>query len=553
MTAGFGRHTRTLLAGSLLVGGAVAVSVFGGSLPASAQPTAALYVTTSGTGTCSQASPCGSIQTAITAAEAGPYNGDDVTINVAAGTYTENDTVSASSLDSLTIAGAGASTTTVNGDKAGTVFTINSGTVTVSGLTIENGSVTTSSSVPGFEGGGGVLNSGRMTIDSSTVSGNSVTIGTNGPVADGGGGIYNGGTMTIDSSTVSGNSVNVTTNDGGVVGGGGIQNGGESGATMTMDSSTVSGNSVNVGTNDASVDGGGGIQNGFSGGTITVDSSTVSGNSVTDSDSDGGFDSGGGMQNGFSAGTITIDSSTVSGNTVTDTDSDGGFDGGGGIRNGLSGATVDMGATILANNGGSDCSGGTVNDLGYNIADDDSCGFTASTSTNSSTTLDASLGSLADNGGPTLTILPALGSPAIGVIPSSPATTLNSVQVCPRTDQRGVANYGNCTIGAVEGGFLITTTSLHSATLGSPYVPPVTLTTQEAGVSTKGHTTFKWKKVASPKGLKLSTAGVLSGTPSATTPSSVRVEVTETVTTLNGTKKVRTKTTVEATIPLTIA
>jgi len=58
------------------------------------------------------------------------------------------------------------------------------------------------------------------------------------------------------------------------------------------------------------------------------------------------------------------------------------------------------------------------------------------------------LGALAYNGGPTQTLLPAAGSPAIGHIPTN--TTLNGVQVCPSVDQRGVASVGNCTIGAVE-------------------------------------------------------------------------------------------------------
>ena len=69
-------------------------------------------------------------------------------------------------------------------------------------------------------------------------------------------------------------------------------------------------------------------------------------------------------------------------------------------------------------------------------------------------------------------------------------------------------------------------------------------------------TTLKWKKVILPKGLKLSRAGVLSGTPNkrlAAGPSSVTVQVTETVTTLNiKNRPVKTKTTVQATIPLTI-
>ncbi len=58
-----------------------------------------------------------------------------------------------------------------------------------------------------------------------------------------------------------------------------------------------------------------------------------------------------------------------------------------------------------------------------------------------------------------------------------------------------------------------------------------------------------------PKGLWLFSAGVLSGTPSKKlVPGAYPVvaQVTETVTTLNGKKKVKTPTTVEAIIPVTI-
>ena len=105
-------------------------------------------------------------------------------------------------------------------------------------------------------------------------------------------------------------------------------------------------------------------------------------------------------------------------------------------------------------------------------------------------------------------------------------------------------------------GFAITTSSLPSATPGASY-GAVTLQTAGAGTSTSPYTTtLKWKKVTLPKGLRLSSAGVLSGKPSsrlAAGPSSVTVQVTETVTTLNGRRKVKTPTTVQATIPLTIA
>ena len=81
---------------------------------------------------------------------------------------------------------------------------------------------------------------------------------------------------------------------------------------------------------------------------------------------------------------------------------------------------------------------------------------------------------------------------------------------------------------------------------------PVALQAGNVGPSTSPHSTIlKWKKVTLPKGLKLSNHGVLSGTPGAKLgpPSSVTVQVTETVTTLNGKKKVKTKATVQATIP----
>ena len=121
---------------------------------------------------------------------------------------------------------------------------------------------------------------------------------------------------------------------------------------------------------------------------------------------------------------------------------------------GLQGAgvgQVNLAATILSNNDGHNCAltglNSSVVDDGYNIDDDGTCGLTASTS-RSDTPAGLDPSGLQNNGGPTQTILPATGSPAIGAIPTG--TTLNGTQVCPRTDQRGVASVGNCTIGAVE-------------------------------------------------------------------------------------------------------
>jgi hypothetical protein len=83
----------------------------------------------------------------------------------------------------------------------------------------------------------------------------------------------------------------------------------------------------------------------------------------------------------------------------------------------------------------------TLDSLGYNLADDDSCGFTEPTDL---LVDDAMLGPLADNGGPTETHALLSGSPAIDAgSPNCPP---------PDTDQRGVVRPQGaaCDIGAFE-------------------------------------------------------------------------------------------------------
>ena len=141
---------------------------------------------------------------------------------------------------------------------------------------------------------------------------------------------------------------------------------------------------------------------------------------------------------------VTLAASTIVGNSANAGD-------GGGIANF---ATLDMAGDIMADNGqGLDCGsiGSAVTDLGYNIDDNGSCGFSATGSISNSSSLDASLAPLANNGGPTQTILPTGGSPAAGAIPNP--TTVDAIQLCPTTDQRGTASALNaaCNMGAVQG------------------------------------------------------------------------------------------------------
>jgi predicted outer membrane repeat protein len=468
------RRTATGLAVPAMVAGFCAMS--GAVLPAQAAGAATWTVTD-----CSgSASDTGSLPYAVAEATAG----DTITFSSTLGCSTIALASPVTISTSLTITGPGASELAVSGDNSSRVFVVNNGvTATISGLTVEGGSSTA--------GGGGIYSQGTLILNNSTVTGN---------LARGsqGGGIYNaGGTLTLTNSTVSSNQA--TTSNGY---GGGIYS---TGGAVSLTGSTVSGNSSSAGYGggiyglnasvslaNSTVSGnstdhaGGGIDG--SGGSLMLTNSTVSGNTV--SANGGGIyttgpftisastvsgntaaGAGGGIYNGQSStGTSTITDSTVTGNGATGTNFGAGLyslagtldvtsstvtgnigtHGPGGID--AFAGTVNVAGTILASNAGGNCVGTAVDDRGYNIADDGTCAFSATGSTNGSASLDASLGTLADNGGPTQTILPSASSPAVGQIPVG--TTLDGVQACPGTDQRGYSRPGSgetdCTIGAVE-------------------------------------------------------------------------------------------------------
>lgn len=90
----------------------------------------------------------------------------------------------------------------------------------------------------------------------------------------------------------------------------------------------------------------------------------------------------------------------------------------------------------------------SVSSRGGNVVGDASCGLTG---TGDLQGVDALLGPLADNGGPSPTRMPAAGSPAVNRIPLSGGTGPCS-STTPTTDQRGVSRPqgGRCDAGAVE-------------------------------------------------------------------------------------------------------
>src|SRR5277367_2333124 len=201
---------------------------------------------------------CKTIGRAISLASSG------YTVKVAPATYKENLTIGIS----LNILGAGARTTIVDGNQAKTVFTISSGVVLLSGLTIENGSA-----AGGYAGG--IVNQGTLTISRCTITGN------NGAGGYGAGIVNLLGTLTVLSSTITGNSAS----------------NGYAGAifnydgTATVTNSTITGNSGGYG---------GGIVH--DAGTTTVSSSTITGNSAP-----GGY--GGGVVN--LGDTVTLQNTIV--------------------------------------------------------------------------------------------------------------------------------------------------------------------------------------------------------------------------------------------------
>jgi len=168
-------------------------------------------------------------------------------------------------------------------------------------------------------------------------------------------------------------------------------------ADLVLVNSTLSGNSAE--------NNGGGIFLQF--GTLTLTNSTLSGNSSA---------YGGAV---FTNGSVKLDQATVSQNNATAY--------GGGL-DGFGGGTINR--SIVAGN--------TQNGGDINLID----GWSGSHNLTSTANLD--LGPLQNNGGPTPTMLPGIGSAAIDAVPLAACTQA--------TDQRGVTRPqgAGCDIGAVE-------------------------------------------------------------------------------------------------------
>jgi CSLREA domain-containing protein len=303
-------------------------------------------------------------------------------------------------------------------DPAGLTISNPTGPVTISGnnvaswIVIEGAPLTLDNLIfSGNSEGSGIFTSGGsiLTVTNSTFSGNSAGSAISGNLS--------ASTFTVTNSTFSGNS-----RQGAIF----------SAGTLTVTKSTFSGNSNVAPEGDTQ---GGAISNL---GTANVTGSTFTGNSTSGS--------GGAIYSISNASSLTVNNSTFSGNTAPDGRGGGiycdtgSFSGthdtftnntGGNLV--LNNCSVGLSNTILANaKQGSNCSE-PITDGGYNISDDASCAFNATSSKNSiNPRLDPQ--GLQDNGGPTKTIALRPNTPAIDAIPKA----TNGCGTGVKTDQRGV-------------------------------------------------------------------------------------------------------------------
>ena len=234
-------------------------------------------------------------------------------------------------------------------------------------------------------------------------------------------GFTNKGTLNLVNSTITGNTV--------VGNGGGIYN--YYGGKASLTNSTVSGNDAQTYSSPGlSYNGyGGGIENQ---GTLTIVNSTIAANSADLSQASG-------IDN---QGIATIFDSTISANTgggINDVPQNGGFT-----------PKTTLGNTIVAGNnpGGGDASGKFISS-GHNLigATDGSTGWVASDLKGTvAHPLNPVLSPLGNNGGPTQTLIPLPGSPALG------AGSVSLIPAGVTTDQRGGARTagGKVDIGSVE-------------------------------------------------------------------------------------------------------
>jgi hypothetical protein len=374
-------------------------------------------------GACLNASqPCKTIGYAVGRIEA--VGNTRATIDVTAGTYSENVTANVPASDTLTITGGpnvSVTPKTTAPTTAVPIFTVNGGTVNFDNLTI------TGAQAGGIQINGGTVGASHVAFSNDRSRWDSQRGGEMS--------LCCGATLTAMNDTFS--------DDMAYRAGGGVWN---DGATAVLTNDTFLGDYV------ALFRGGGAVD---STGSVTVTHDTFSGNNVAGSGGAGILTSGSAeitddtfaTNSTFEApgvaiqnfGTAVIVDDTFSGNQ------------GGAALDLASGSSTWLANNILADGGtaASNCQAdgaSTLLDLGYNVSDTSDCGLSAISHDVVTSDSNIGLGALADNGGPTQTEAIGTASAAYHEVPLA-SCTIN-------TDQRGVARPGTgtsyCDAGAFE-------------------------------------------------------------------------------------------------------
>jgi hypothetical protein len=339
-----------ILASAVVVGGAALLVVappVGANGPLA---TVTLYVDNTNpsaddSGACAvSATPCETIGYAISQAE--HLSDAAITIDVVAGTYTEDESIELSGSDTLAIVGVGTGVAINPPPSCGCattitpIITVISGDVTLSALEI-SGATGGGPFSPDTGDGGGIANNGILTLNSDVVAHDD----TGDPGQ--GGGLYNSGTLVAVDSTFS---------DDFAGSGGGISNSGS--ATLTSD--TFSGNN-------------GWFENGPGGAIYNTGTAAIS--NATFSDNQSGTAGAGAIYN---AGSLVVDDSSLSDN-ASSLDY-GGL--GGAIANAAGGVAVVQNSTLSGNeagypdgSGGGIANSGTVTVVGDTFTNNGANGF----------------------------------------------------------------------------------------------------------------------------------------------------------------------------------
>ncbi len=368
----------------------------------------------------------GSLRSQIAAASAG----DVIDLRNRSGTITLTGGEIAIGND-LTIEGPGANVLTLDGNSASRVFNVGNASVTISNVTLADGKST------GF--GGAIYSAGSLTLDRVTVRNSQGTVF--------GGGIYEtGGTLTIIDSTIASNTAVGNDSNANPTAGGGVYAGG---TMLTVSGSTFNDNAALAGIDTYPVSGWAGIGGGICIGARAASfaNSTITGNTaIGDSSSVGPALSGyGGGIASQTSGAVSLTNCTIANNVVsggTGTTGYSPYSQGGGayfestptLYNNLIAGNVGADNTQLWLLTGANGGGNLVTSNGATAVN----GLANGVNGNQFDVDLLALGtlSLADNGGPTLTIAPdaaltqnlgvtdTLGTPGLSFRPTTSAGLL---------------------------------------------------------------------------------------------------------------------------------